>query len=398
MKVATSFSTHPDAATAVADAYARVLEQLSTEPQLLFLHSSITYDGAALMAALAERAPGIPIHGATSCVGAMTQLGFHCENDRGLGILGVLDPDGSYGVGAAELDGDPRAAARRAGELALQHAGRLGEVPNMVWIVSAPGSEEMVLQGLGDLFGPNVPIGGGSSADNAVRGDWQQFANGAVYRNAAVVTVLFASKGVGFSFHSGYDPGSEHATVTRGDGRTIHELDGRPAAEVYNAWTHGKVGDALPTGGNVLMQTSLSPLGRIAGRTGSIPYFQLSHPDSVTPDGSLTMFSNVSVGDVMYLMHGSPDTLVTRAERVARSAIRSVDSDSSRIAGALVIYCAGCMLMIKERISEVVANLRRGLGEDVPFLGAFTFGEQGCFLGGENRHGNLMISILVFLS
>ena len=129
-----------------------------------------------------------------------------------------------------------------------------------------------------------------------------------------------------------------------------------------------------------------------------MPYFQLSHPDSVTPDRSLTMFSTVSVGDEMCLMHGSPDTLVTRAERVARSAIRSVDSDSSHIAGALVIYCAGCMLTIKDRIQEVVANLRRGLGEDVPVLGAFTFGEQGCFLGGENRHGNLMISILVFLS
>jgi hypothetical protein len=31
-----------------------------------------------------------------------------------------------------------------------------------------------------------------------------------------------------------------------------------------------------------------------------------------------------------------------------------------------------------------------------PFLGAFTFGEQGCFVGGENRHGNLMIATLVF--
>lgn len=397
MKVATSFSTHPIAATAISDAYARVVEQLG-EPHLLFLHSSITYDGSEILSALTACAQGIPIHGATSCLGAMTQLGFHCEDERGLGILGIHDPEGSYGVGAADLGPDARAAARQAGEHALEQAERPGEVPNMVWIASAPGSEELVLQGLGDLFGPNVPIGGGSSADNAVRGDWQQFANGRVYRNAVVVTVLFASKGVGFSFHSGYDPSSEKAIVTRGSGRTIDELDGRPAAEVYNAWTNGKIAAALPMGGTVLMQTSLSPLGRVAGSTGSVPYFQLSHPDSVTPERSLTMFSNVSVGDEMYLMHGSPDTLVTRAERVARSAIRSVDSDSTHVAGALVIYCAGCMLTIKDRIEEVVANLRRGLGEGVPFLGAFTFGEQGCFLGGENRHGNLMISILVFLA
>jgi hypothetical protein len=65
------------------------------------------------------------------------------------------------------------------------------------------------------------------------------------------------------------------------------------------------------------------------------------------------------------------------------------------IAGALVIYCAGCMLGIQPRMQEVVESLRGALGER-PFLGTFTFGEQGCFVGGENRHGNLMISVLTF--
>jgi hypothetical protein len=31
-----------------------------------------------------------------------------------------------------------------------------------------------------------------------------------------------------------------------------------------------------------------------------------------------------------------------------------------------------------------------------PFLGAFTFGEQGAITDGANRHGNLMVSGLVF--
>ena len=64
------------------------------------------------------------------------------------------------------------------------------------------------------------------------------------------------------------------------------------------------------------------------------------------------------------------------------------------VAGAMVIYCAGCMLTVRERMDEVVASLQGALGQQ-PFLGLFSFGEQGCFLGGENRHGNLMISVLV---
>ena len=46
-------------------------------------------------------------------------------------------------------------------------------------------------------------------------------------------------------------------------------------------------------------------------------------------------------------------------------------------------------------MTEVSSGLARSLGNK-PFLGNFTFGEQGCFVGGTNHHGNLMISVVVF--
>jgi len=52
-------------------------------------------------------------------------------------------------------------------------------------------------------------------------------------------------------------------------------------------------------------------------------------------------------------------------------------------------------LAIKDRIEEPRASLKAIL-QDTPFLCAFTLGEQGCFIGGENRHGNLMVVVLVF--
>jgi hypothetical protein len=144
------------------------------------------------------------------------------------------------------------------------------------------------------------------------------------------------------------------------------------------------------------MQTGLHPLGRIVGAIGGVPYFQLSHPDSVTPEKGMTLFTDVALGEEVFLMQGNPESLVTRAGRLARSVSQSGAAEHAIVAGAMVIYCAGCMLTIRERMPDVVASLRAGLGEGVPFLGAFTFGEQGCFLGGENRHGNLMISLMVF--
>jgi hypothetical protein len=53
------------------------------------------------------------------------------------------------------------------------------------------------------------------------------------------------------------------------------------------------------------------------------------------------------------------------------------------------------MLAVQDDMPEVANNLNRSLGGR-PFLGTFTFGEQGCFLEGENYHGNLMISVVIF--
>ena len=395
MKIATAWSVVPDPEAAVTAVYQELVERLGGAPQVVFLHSSVAYDCEALVRRLEELAPHVPVHGGTSCVGVMTEAGFHSDNGRGMGLFGILDPGGSYGVGAARLGDDPHSAAAAAVQRALEQANRPGEVPAAVWITAAPGQEELLIQGIEDLLGPDVPVIGGSSGDNTVTGEWQQFANGQVYRDAVVTTVLFPTTEVLFAFHSGYEPTERKGRVTKAEGRVLHEIDGRPAAVVYDEWTGGVIADLLPTGGNVLSRTTLYPLGRVVGAVGGIPYFRLSHPNSVTPAGGLSLFTAMEEGDEIIFMRGTPESLVSRAGHVARSALDTHSVTTAGVAGALVIFCAGCMLTIQSRMEEAVAGLRAALGGK-PFLGAFTFGEQGCFLGGENRHGNLMISVLVF--
>lgn len=395
MKIATAWSVMPDADAAVTTAYRELVEQIGAEPQIIFLHSSVNYDSAVLVRRLQELAPRVPVHGGTSCLGVMTETGFHSDKGLGLGLLGILDPAGNYGVGAARIGNDPRAAAAAAIRQALAQAQRPGEVPTAVLITAAPGQEELLLRGIEDLLGPDVPVIGGSSGDNTVTGEWKQFANGDVYADAVVTTALFPTTEVMFAFHSGYEPSEHKGRVTRAQGRTLYEIEGRPAAVVYNEWIGGVLSDVLDTGGNVLARTTLYPLGRAVGTVGGIPYFRLSHPDSVTPAGALTLFTNTKEEDEIVLMRGTRESLVSRAGHVAQSALETYAAAPAQIAGALVIYCAGCMLTIQDRMEETVAGLRAALGGK-PFLGVFTFGEQGCFLGGENRHGNLMISVLVF--
>jgi hypothetical protein len=85
----------------------------------------------------------------------------------------------------------------------------------------------------GVLIDTNIPIAGGSAADNTIEGHWNQFANGVVYSGGVVVTAMFPSTGVHSFFWSGYYTTEHRGTVTQASGRTIHTIDNRPAAEVY---------------------------------------------------------------------------------------------------------------------------------------------------------------------
>ncbi|MDY6953029.1 MAG: hypothetical protein SWE60_16085, partial [Thermodesulfobacteriota bacterium] len=129
MEMASAWSTQSDAQLAAQDAWQMLSQKLQAVPQMVFVHSSCAYDNKAVVAQLRSLAPDVPLHGGTSCLGVMTEAGFHTADGVGLGLLGIVDPRGYYGVGIADSSDDPRAAATSALDQALAHAGRPGELP-----------------------------------------------------------------------------------------------------------------------------------------------------------------------------------------------------------------------------------------------------------------------------
>jgi hypothetical protein len=415
MRVATSAVSAVATVQSVDAALDELVRRLGGAPDLVLGYHTVE-GGAAIFETLLGRLPAGRFAGCSSCRGVMTEEGLFGFAGGGFALWGVRDPDGAYGTGFAAIDppdgadrdvaaATARDAARRAYAAAVDSAGRRGELPELVWVLAVPGVEEAVLRGLDDVTGGQVPIAGGSAADNTIEGGWTCFAGSEIGRSGVAVVALFPTTALASSFQSGYEPAGPSGTVTRCEGRLVLEIDGRPAARVYDEWTRGLLAAAL-TGGesNVLSLTTMAPLGREIGRINvdqqSIPYYSLLHPERVTETHALTLFAEVTPGERLYLMQGSIDSLVSRAGRVADAA-RSLLGDGQRgrpnagLAGGLVIYCAGCMLAVGDELPGVAKELATALGGS-PFIGAFTFGEQGCLLGGENRHGNLMISVAVF--
>lgn len=360
------------------------------------LHSNAALDQAALQALLSAHAPGCAIHGATSCLGTMTETGHQTDGPAGLGLFVLRDPDGDYGSAMEPLADAPEDAAERATQRALIAADRPGELPELVWLSATPGQEERILQGIQRVLGTGVPIIGGSAADNDVTGQWAVFGPEGVDTSAVTVSVLFPSRPVSFAYQNGYAPTAETGIVTRATGRLLQEIDHRPAADVYRAWSRDAVIPATLDGPRgILSDSTLWPLGRPLTQLGEVPYFLLAHPATVHPDGALEMFADVAEGETLTQMQGDRDILAARAGRVAGLAREAGAIAPDAIAGALMVYCGGCMLAVRDRMDRVVTGVTEEL-PGVPFLGVFTFGEQGNILNVGNRHGNLMISCILF--
>lgn len=391
MQIATGQSR----AESVEPALAEIATSLGLDergaPDFAAVHFGVGQACEDVRAACARRLGAAALHGGSSCLGIMTQEGVNIDNGAGVGVLAIWDTDGSYGTASAELGTDAQDAAGRAATAALDAAGRIGEVPEMVWLTVAPGREEQVLAGLRAVVGPETLIVGGSSADNDVTGEWAQFGPEASHADGVVVTVLFPSRPAASFYQSGYAPTGESGDVTRVEGRRLFEIDGQPAAAVYHRWTGGTVPMTGDVPISILADATFWPLGRVARYVAGVPFHLLAHPAVTHPDGSLELFADLREGDRIWQMQGSADSLVARAGRIAAQA-RNDAGDG--ISGALVVYCGGCMLAVKDRMEEVRAGVNTALG-DVPWLGVFTFGEQGVPTDGVAEHGNLMISCTV---
>jgi len=349
--------------------------------------------------------PNAALLGGSSAGGLMTERGV--VDEQGVGLLVLEDAAGEYGAAAGPLGHDPAAAAEALLCQALASCGCEGQLPELVWIYQAPGHEEAVLEGLRRVVGNRCPIIGGTSADETVAGRWRQLGPEGALSDGLVVGVLFPSAAVGFAFQGGYEPAGPSGVVTGigfepngasgvvtvGHGREILSIDGEPAAAVYNRWTGGVIAGALERGGSILQQTTMFPLATDGGRIDGVTHYLLMHPESVTPAGGLRVFRDVAAGTRLFAMRGDRRRLIERAGRVSRQARRRLP-DALAVAGALVVYCGGCKIAVDGEIGDVAGAIAESL-HGAPFLGCFTFGEQGCLID-SNVHGNLMISAVVF--
>jgi hypothetical protein len=159
------------------------------------------------------------------------------------------------------------------------------------------GMEDDVIAGVSEVVGKQIPIIGGTAGDNLRMLGSYQFANGKVYKDAAIATAISSELKIGFAFGHGYVPTDETCVVTKSDGYTVYELDKKPAGEVYAKMLGIKMNELWDTKSKIMVK--MTPMAKFMSKylsmamdPRSIPFWSFS---TTNPFGIVDIYGNIAI-------------------------------------------------------------------------------------------------------
>ncbi len=385
MKANVAWSTDEDAYLAgKACAKKAVLDLIQTK--VAFIFSAVKYNQKSLIDGAKEVLGSAPIIGCTSNGGILVPDGYITSNNGFAGILALGDPDTAVGVAGMPKQVTARETGRMVAEEAKRKVGTTYS-PSYFFMIANPGEEEEYAKGIQDVIG-DVPMFGGSCADDDLSGKWKIFTNDNIFSEGVAVAFFYTNKKIYNEYTGKYHETVNSGVITKIEGRrTLKEIDGIQAMKKYAEWTGFKTRELM--GDKILTASILKPIG-VKTPTGNITLIR--HPMAGNADYSINLGNDLAVNTVAIQMQSSLEELIEAPKLVLRKLKEKMNGEP---AAYLLVHCGGRKIAIGDRINEVAKLLKEEAG-DVPFIVPFTFGEYGRAEHEANNMGGLMLSETAF--
>jgi hypothetical protein len=350
------------------------------------------HDPAVALRAIKAAVPQARVVG-NSCAGVIGRSGAN-ESMRALALMAVGGPVGE--VTLAHCNGvygeNSRATTQ---SMAEEIRSQVGSVQSAMYI--GPGIDidmDEVIAGFEAVFGGETVLFGGTASDNMKGIATYQCVDDATYEHAAFL-VGFSDPTLAIETQAshGFVPAGIEFEVTRATGHRVHELDGRPAWQVYaqglGLTATATPGDTIPPGA---LGVALSP--DLAQEYGDSHILRVvTHREA---DGTFLMPVTCPVGTKLSLMRRDE-------ARIFANLAVMMDELTSRTKGLRPVAvfhtdCGARGRLMLDRVSkdEIVAAMQTPLFGDTcgPWLGMYGFGEI-TVLGGRNLFHNYTTSLYV---
>ena len=387
LKTKVGYSENVDAFASGAETatMANVIEN----PQVGLLFTSCVQDQNKIMEGAKSVLGDVPVIGCTSSAAICTQDGYL---NKETGYSGMMLFGGDLEVvtaGSAQTDETPREVGRKVALEAISKVKGEDTEPDFFFMSASPANEEEYLEGIQDVIG-NVPVFGGSAADNTVEGKWSILNDGEVFADGLTIAIFYTKGEMKNLYTGAYHETSNVGVITKvRDERTLVEIDHEPALKKYAEWT-GKTVESL-MGNNLLTETICAPLG-VKDPIGKVT--AVRHPMFGNDDLSMNIGANLALNTAVIQLSNTPEGILKANEETINNLNKLMVSD---VNSYFLVHCGGRRLglalsQIEDRIYPEVKRVI----PDKEFLMVFTFGEYGTGDHSSNTVGGLSLSYTAF--
>jgi len=381
----------------VVDSADTIAADIGGAPELLLAFASTSQPLGEVLSGLKKRFPTTTVLGC-STAGEITEGG----DAKGHTALFALRGDVKVFAGmGTSLKENPEAAVNAAAS-ASPHAveGHPHRTAVILLDALAGVSEETTLLAavaLGGEDGSEVRLVGGAAGDDLKMAaplvglggaDGSECAN-----NAVVILTIFSKVALGVGVCHGHRTISQPLTITKSEGATVFEVNGRPAWDVWREETAaaakaaGIDTDAL-AGDDVGAYLLRFEAGLETG--GAI---KIRAPLGLGADGSLSFACGIPQGSVVRITESGGLEQITSAVEAARRAREQMGGGD--VAGALIFDCICRNLILKSDFSVAVRGMNEALG-GAPMAGFESYGEVALDAGDFSGFHNTTTVVLAF--
>ena len=376
------------------DAYASGVETATMaktidNPQVGLLFTSCNQDQFEIMKGVKSVLGDVPIIGCTSSAALCTQDGY-LNKETGYSGMMLFGGDAEVVVaGSKKTDESPREIGRRIAKEAISKCKNKDKKPDFFFMSASPANEEEYLKGIGDVIG-DVPVFGGSAADNTVEGKWSILNDGDAFSDGCVIAIFYTNSKMANIYTGAYNETENAGIITKVAGnRTLVEIDHEPALKKYAKWTNQRVEDLM--GGNLLTATITAPLG-VKDPIGKV--IAIRHPMAGNDDYSMNIGADLAVNTAVIQMTNTPEGIL-RANADTINRVNELLAEEAE--SYFLVHCGGRRLgLALSNIEDKIYPEAKKAIPDKEFLMVFTFGEYGRGDHSSNTVGGLSLSFTAF--
>jgi len=366
-----------DAYVVGANACQDALSKLGTDTaDLAIVFASSKYDQESMLSGIRSVSKEALLVG-SSTAGEITTDGP--ANKSSVAVMLIKSPDVKFYAAVGEnISAGARLAGKHVADEVKKIAG--GKLDAFIMLPDVlVGNGADTVRGVLDSLGEHFPVVGGASGDDFKFEKTFQYLNDRVYSGSVVGLGLVGNFKIGIGVKHGWLPIGNPMRVTKSEGAVLHELDGKPAINIYKDYFGEKEAEVLQK--ETLAKLAITyPLGiTVAGSEEML----IRDPITVDEHGSITCAAEIPEGSDIRLMIGSREEAIKVAKEAAGKAVEQLDGSKPK---AVVIFnCIARNKLFGERSGDEIEVIQEAVGKDTPLIGFYTYGEQAP-LGGEVRN------------